>query len=104
MSFTEYRSTTGRPWGQDMGWSVLASSARSQSILFCSSGMFTLIAAWQAMEAAMRARNLIEQFMEHVLDGACFNPGRGNFYRDAARAEGFGFEAVVFEFVGDLGE
>src|ERR1035438_5122976 len=56
MSLTEYRRTTGRPCGQLMGQSVLANSCSSHSILFCSSGMLTLMAAWQAMVAAMWVR------------------------------------------------
>jgi len=90
-------------------------SASSQSILFCSSGMLTLMAAWQAMEAAMRheffqvqrllfARDLIEQFVEHVLDRGRIYARRSNLHRDAARAEGLSFESIVLQFVGDLGK
>src|SRR5258707_15885224 len=38
-----------------MGQSVLARAARSHSILVWSSGMLTLMAAWQAVEAAILA-------------------------------------------------
>jgi hypothetical protein len=48
--------------------------------------------------------DLIEQFVEHVLDGGCVDPGGRDFNGDAAGAEGLGFEAVVFEFAGDLGK
>ncbi len=60
MSFTEYRSTTGLPWGQLIGYLVFANSASSHSIFAVSSGIFTLIAAWQAMEAAIRRANLLQ--------------------------------------------
>src|SRR5260221_3281284 len=55
ISFTEYRNTTGRPCGQLIGHSVFASSLSSHSILFCSSGILILMAAWQAMLAAIFA-------------------------------------------------
>jgi hypothetical protein len=38
-----------------MGQSVLARAARSHSIFVWSSGMLTLMAAWQAVEAAIFA-------------------------------------------------
>jgi hypothetical protein len=53
ISRTEYRSTTGRPCGQLIGYSVLASSPSSHYIFWVSSGVFILIAAWHAVEAAM---------------------------------------------------
>ena len=78
--------------------------------------MLTLMAAWQAMDAAMRARifsrfsdcssreNLVEQFVEHLFHGGGIDTGGSDFHRYAARAEGFGFESVVLQFVGDFGE
>src|SRR5205814_1432674 len=51
----EYRSTTGRPCGQLIGQSVLASASSSHSIFDWSSGVFTLIAAWHAVDAAIFA-------------------------------------------------
>jgi hypothetical protein len=45
MSFTEYRSTTGLPCGQLIGYFVFANSASNHSILAVSKGIFTLIAA-----------------------------------------------------------
>ena len=99
-----------------MGWSVFASSASSQSILFCSSGMLTLMAAWQAMEAAMRPR-IFSRFSDcssreiwsssswsMCSTAAASTPAGRDFYSDAARAERFGLEAVVLEFIGNLGK
>ena len=99
-----------------MGQSVFANSASSHSILFCSSGMFTLMAAWQAMEAAMRAR-IFSRFRacssrENWSSSSCsmcstarrFDSRGSDFHRDAARAEGLGFKSVVLQFVGDFGE
>ena len=99
-----------------MGWSVFASSASSHSILFCSSGMLTLMAAWQAMEAAMRVR-IFSRFSdcssrENWSSNSCsmcstadgFDSRGSDFDGDAARAEWFGFESVVLQFVGNFGE
>ena len=115
MSFTEYLRTTGLPWGQDMGWSVLASSASSQSILFCSSGMLTLMAAWHAMEAAMRAR-IFSRFSDcssrenwssnscSICSTAAASMPAGHLHGHAAGAEGLGFESVVLQFVRNFRE
>src|SRR5258707_9832719 len=54
----EYRSTTGRPCGQLIGQSVFASASSSHSIFDCSSGVFTLMAAWHAVDAAIFACNV----------------------------------------------
>src|SRR5277367_3582724 len=42
--------------------------------------------------------------MQHVFDRRCIDSGGSDLYRDAARAEGFGFEAIVLQFVRDFGE
>ena len=79
-----------------------------------SSGMLILMAAWQAMEAAMRRRAVGvfallavgdgEDLFEHALEFAAFEADRGGLDRDGLRAEGLGFEAVAFELVGEPGE
>ena len=99
-----------------MGQSVLASSRSSHSILFCSSGMLTLMAAWQAMLAAMLVR-ILSRFSDCSSRSNCSriscsrcstsparNSGGGCLHRDGARAEGFDLEAVAIQFVGDFGE
>src|SRR5437868_2872696 len=62
MSFREYLSTTGRPCGQQKGMEVWESSVSIHCIFAASSGMFTLIAAWQAMEAAISPRTFMAAF------------------------------------------
>ena len=69
--------------------------------------MLTLIAAWQAMLAAMRARifsrferlllalELLEYLVQHVLDFVGVYSGRSGLYRDGARSEGLGLKAVA---------
>src|SRR5271169_7142710 len=52
ISFQEYNKAIGRPCGQLVGCSVFASSNNSHSIRLGSSGVFTLIAEWHAMDAA----------------------------------------------------
>ena len=99
-----------------MGQSVFANSLSSHSILFCSSGMLTLIAAWHAMLAAMLVRilsrfsdlfltlELIQDFVQQVLDVTGRDPGGRGLNRNRARAEWFHLKAVPVQFVGDLGE
>ena len=70
--------------GQLVGCSVLASSASSHSMRAGSSGILTLMAAWQAMEAAMRVRaasrfsacavaaGLFQDFDQHAFEFAAF--------------------------------
>ena len=70
MSLWEYLRAMGRPWGQLVGCSVLASSWSSQSILAVSSGMLILTAAWQAIEAAMRR---YAERLEHYCRSAPYN-------------------------------
>ena len=53
ISIQEYSKAIGRPWGQLVGCSVFASSNNSHSIRIGSSRVLTLIAAWQAMDAAI---------------------------------------------------
>ncbi len=99
-----------------MGQSVLASSRSSHSILFCSSGMLTLMAAWQAMLAAMLVR-ILSRFSDCSSRSNCSRiscsrcstspgatPAAVRLHRDGARAEGLDLEAVAVQFVGDLGE
>ena len=50
------------------------------------------------------ARDLVEEFVQHVLDCGCIYAGGRDFHGHAARAERFGLEAVVLEFIGDLGK
>ncbi len=45
-----------------------------------------------------------EDFFEHLFEFAAFETYRRGFDGESARAEGFGFEAVAVEFIGDLGE
>ena len=77
--------------------------------------MLTLMAEWQAMEAAMRARacrgsraglggRSAPALREHALQLAAFEADGRGLDGERARAEGLGFEAVALEFVGDLGE
>ncbi len=106
----------GLPWGQAVGCSVFANSVRSQSILAESRGWLILMAAWQAMEAAMRRRRASEfsvcwlrsgtarHFFEHVFEFDAFEAYWGGLDGECAGAEGFGLEAVAFELFGDLGE
>ena len=50
------------------------------------------------------AGKLVEQFVQHVLDGGGVHSGGSDLYRDAAGAKGFDFESVPGQFVGDFGE
>jgi len=45
-----------------------------------------------------------EDFFEHLFELAAFETYRRGFDSESAWAEGFSFEAVAIEFVGDLGE
>jgi len=56
MSLREYRNAIGLPCGQLIGCSVFPNSANNQSIFAGSRGIFTLIAAWHAIDAAIRVR------------------------------------------------
>ena len=99
-----------------MGQSVFASSRSSHSILFCSSGMLTLMAAWQAMLAAMLVR-IFSRFSDCSSRSNCSriscsrcstslgrNAGRRGLHRDGARAERFDLEAVAVQLIGNFGE
>ena len=48
------------------------------------------------------AGDLVEQLVQHILDRRRIYSCRRYFHRDAARAEGLGFESVVLQFVGNL--
>ena len=102
----------GRPCGQLVGCSVFASSASSQSIFAGSSGMLTLIAAWQAMEAAIRrprasprsppvarCSGYCEHLLQHALQLAAFQPDRRRLHRERARTEGLRFKTVALQFL-----
>ncbi len=84
--------------------------------MFCSSGMFTLMAAWQAMLAAMLVR-ILSRFSDcssrsncsriscsRCSTSAACDACCGRLHRDGARAERFDLEAVAIQFIGNLGE
>ena len=50
------------------------------------------------------ARDLIEQLVKHVLDRGRIHARRCKLHGDTAGAEGLGLEAVVLQFVGNLGK
>ncbi len=56
------------------------------------------------VQRLLLARDLIEQFVEHVLDGSRIDTRRSDLHCDTARAEGLSFESIVLQFVGDLGK
>ncbi len=45
------------------------------------------------------ARELIQQFMQHILDRGCFHSRRGDFHRNAARAKWLGLESIAGQFI-----
>ena len=106
----------GRPWGQEVGCSVWLRASRSQLILAGSSGVLILMAAWQAMEAAMRRARVSgvfgllvggeggEEIFECELELAAFEADGSGFDGEGAGAEGLGFEAVAVEFFREGGE
>ena len=117
MSFKEYRNAMGRPCGQEVGCSVFANSESNQSIFAGSRGILTLIAAWQAMEAAIRVRRVSsfstcrcsavgdgEDLFKHAFELAAFEADGSGLDGERARAEGLGFEAVAVELFGDGSE
>ena len=79
-----------------------------------------MIAEWQAIDAAILPRkvarsfrrggvlagasSLLDHFGKHALQLAAFESDRGGFDRESSRAEGFSFEAVALQFVGDIGK
>jgi hypothetical protein len=72
-----------------------------------SSGVFTLIAAWQAMEAAIRlfqATRLFQNFDQHAFELRAFETGGRGFDGDGARSKKLYFKPVRFEFPADSGE
>ena len=56
------------------------------------------------VQGLLFARKLVQQFVQHVLDCRRFYAGRGNFHRHAAGPEGFCFESVMRQFVGNFRE
>ena len=78
-----------------------------------SSGVLTLMAAWQAIEAAMRVRaasrfsacsgllRLLQHFDQHALQCGALEPGRRRLDGDGARPEGLHFKAIGLQLPGD---
>ena len=56
------------------------------------------------VERLLFARDLIEQFVQHFFDRRGVDSRGRDFHGDAAGAERLGLEAVVLQFVGNLGE
>ena len=50
------------------------------------------------------ARELLEDFVQHVLDARRIHPRRRDLHRHAARAKGFRFKTVVGKFLGNVAE
>ncbi len=121
ISFQEYSNAMGRPWGQLVGCLVFASSNSNHSIRCGSRGVLTLIAAWQAIEAAMRgpqrpqgphSRGLARicgsdwsmTCAKHLLQGRSLQAHRRRLDRKYLRAKGFHFKSVALQLLGNRGE
>ena len=103
----------GRPCGQLIGHDVAASARSSQSIFAGSSRILILIAARQAMDAAMARRRSSSDARRSSrseisrISNSTFSTSAGadsrrrRFHRDGAVAERLGFKSQGVQFIGD---
>ena len=112
MSFQAYLKAMGRPWGQLVGCSVLASSREQpfhagwiQRRVYLNGG----VAGDGRGDAGAHgfevfplgfAFTLLQHLNQHALQLIALEPNGGGLDGDGARAEGFGVKAVALQFVG----
>ena len=106
----------GRPWGQAVECSVLARASRLSDLggfeglvdpdrrVAGDAGGDAAAAGFQSFRSGGCSPGDGEELFDHGFELAAFEATRGGLDGEGAGAEGFGFEAVVFELFGDLGE